>query len=738
VGVGLLDRLRIPNLPAERAAAVTIAATATSASSRIPGDIMIGGTLSTNPDNPVTMKDVTDQLEAYRDRPWVHACISRISSAMKQAPLKLYRGGPAGEGDELDEHPLLDLWRLPNPQTTGRAFRASMMVDLETTGNFFAEVVYGQTGDSFPLQMWRITPSRIRIIVAPNGEVAGYIFDPGGGAKKIPLRPDQVWHRRYSNPLDDYRGMGPLLAARDSVVWEQLAMRENIRLFENGLKTTGVLSGPPDLDPDTLSLARQMVRAKTQRGWHEPLVLPGDWSWADLTKSPQDADWLAGKQQSREEVCAVFGVPPPVAGDMTRSTYSNYEEANSTFWTSTITEKYHDLDEDITVRIVPLFGAEDLHAEHDLSETPAGAEDDDAKVTRTVAGWNAGLYTLNEAREEIGEEQIDGDAGDLRRVPISVQEVPVDETPADRAEASGLSSPAEPAASNPPLPGDGGGEPAAPPPAGTRGDGAAGKTSTRSARELTIHQVVRQTRTQRIVEHSTLELRKTMRRQRDALVRWVESSGTKAANPKDPSPQDVPGLIQSFGWTAAGDRFLKAVRATHLLAVEQAWHAASESVGVEIAYNLHDPRVVHRLASLADRPDGVRSVTGGVRADVLAEVKDGLARGAGIDQIVNGGSWVDLAGEKQTMRGITGVYDEWTGPQAYRAERIARTETGVAYNVSTTDAYDEAGVRQVLVHDGTDDECADADGQTWSLAEAADNPLAHPNCTRAFAPVVES
>jgi hypothetical protein len=81
VGVGLLDRLRIPNLPAERAAAVTIAATATSASSRIPGDIMIGGTLSTNPDNPVTMKDVTDQLEAYRDRPWVHACISRGSRA---------------------------------------------------------------------------------------------------------------------------------------------------------------------------------------------------------------------------------------------------------------------------------------------------------------------------------------------------------------------------------------------------------------------------------------------------------------------------------------------------------------------------------------------------------------------------------------------------------------------------------------------------------------------------------
>lgn len=739
-----------------------------------------GGNLSNDPEHPVTMRDVNDQLEAFRDRPWVHACISRISSAMKQAPLKVYTGGPAGKGSEVEDHPLLDLWRLPNPQTTGRLFRAEMMIDLEAAGNFYAEVVYGSTLDSVPLQMWRITPARMRIVVdSSSGEVAGYLFDPGGGAKLVPLEPQQVWHRRYVNPLDDYRGMAPLLAARDSAVWEELAMRENVKLMRNGMRASGVLTGPEKAAPETLAMARQLLRLRTAgRSQGEPLVLPGEWQWIDTTTTPHDADWIEGRRMSREEQCAVFGVPPPVAGDMTKSTYSNYEEAVAWFWSSTIAEKYSDLDEDLSVKVAPLF-QDALWCEHDLGDTPAGAEDDDAKVTRTVAAWQGGLYTLDEAREEIGEEEIGGDAGNVRRIPISVQEVQADETAADRAEASGLPVGGDPGGGA--APPDGGGAPAAspptPPPGGT--GGAAGKSlvleapavtaadllqgyrqawldsflqqrttgntgaeysdfDSKASGVLSVHQVIRAHRTDGIVEASMLALRKTMRQQRDELVRWVESSGTKAANPKEPLPEHVPELVKSYGWTAARQRFLKAIRSTHLLAVEQAWHAGAEALGVDSAYNLHDPRVVHRLASLADRPDGVKSITLGVRDEVLAEVKDGLARGAGIDQIVNGGSWVDLQGEKQTMRGITGVYEPWTGGQAWRAERVARTETGVAYNVSTTDAYGEAGVKHVLVMDGTDDgDCAEADGSTWTLDEAAANPLGHPNCVRAFAPVVD-
>jgi phage portal protein BeeE len=73
-----------------------------------------------------------------------------------------------------------------------------------------------------------------------------------------------------------------------------------------------------------------------------------------------------------------------------------------------------------------------------------------------------------------------------------------------------------------------------------------------------------------------------------------------------------------------------------------------------------------------------------------------------------------------------------------RAEMIARTETGMAYNDSAVQTYRELGTEQVQVIDGDDDAiCAPVDGATWTIDEALADPLGHPNCTRDFIPVVE-
>ena len=75
-----------------------------------------------------------------------------------------------------------------------------------------------------------------------------------------------------------------------------------------------------------------------------------------------------------------------------------------------------------------------------------------------------------------------------------------------------------------------------------------------------------------------------------------------------------------------------------------------------------------------------------------------------------------------------------------RALMVARTETGFAYNRGALDNYREAEVTHVEVMDGgTEGSCevCDAlDGEVWTIEEAQSNPLEHPNCTRAFSPVL--
>lgn len=67
-----------------------------------------------------------------------------------------------------------------------------------------------------------------------------------------------------------------------------------------------------------------------------------------------------------------------------------------------------------------------------------------------------------------------------------------------------------------------------------------------------------------------------------------------------------------------------------------------------------------------------------------------------------------------------------------RAEMIARTEVAIAANAGQIDTMKEAGFDRVYVYDGDCDVCAEIDGKVASIAWAEDNPIAHPNCVRAF------
>ena len=72
-----------------------------------------------------------------------------------------------------------------------------------------------------------------------------------------------------------------------------------------------------------------------------------------------------------------------------------------------------------------------------------------------------------------------------------------------------------------------------------------------------------------------------------------------------------------------------------------------------------------------------------------------------------------------------------------RAETIARTESGRAYNIGYIQCCKEVGINQYYVTDGDgDDECAAVNGSTWTAEECEADPLGHPNCSREFEAII--
>lgn len=164
-----------------------------------------------------------------------------------------------------------------------------------------------------------------------------------------------------------------------------------------------------------------------------------------------------------------------------------------------------------------------------------------------------------------------------------------------------------------------------------------------------------------------------------------------------------------------GSALATLMKAFYQALIEDSFLDAADS-GVDVSFSLDNPHVQTVLSSLAKNIRGVADTT---KDDIRALVSKQAAEGWSIEEL-----------QKQ-------IRAKGDIASRSRALTIARTETGTAYNRGAVAAYRAGGVTHVDVLDGDDDEvCAAANGARWTLDEAEANPLGHPNCVRAFSPIL--
>jgi len=159
------------------------------------------------------------------------------------------------------------------------------------------------------------------------------------------------------------------------------------------------------------------------------------------------------------------------------------------------------------------------------------------------------------------------------------------------------------------------------------------------------------------------------------------------------------------------------MKAFYQALLEDAFLDASDA-GIDVSFSLENEHVQGVLSSLAKNIKGVADTT---KDDIRLLVSRQADEGWSAEQLAKA------------------IREKGDIASRSRALTIARSETGTAYNLGSVTAYRVGGVTHVDVLDGEDDPiCAAANGARWTLEEAAANPLGHPNCVRAFSPVVES
>jgi HK97 family phage portal protein len=322
-----------------------------------------------------------------------YRAVRMIAEAAASVPLLLYQGDK-----EILSHPMKQLLQRPNPAQEGRALIENIISFLLVAGNSYIEV---SSLDETPRELVVLRPDRVRLIPDARGWTSQYEYSVNGQSVRLPA--ESVLHVKLFNPLDDYYGMSPLEAAARAIDTHNSAAGWNKAMLDNAARPSGALvfsGGDGSMTQEQFTRLKSELEENFQGAANagRPMVLEGGLDWKEMGFSPKDMEFIAAKDSAAREIALAFGVPPMLLGIPGDNTFSNYAEANRTFWRQTVIPMLGRVTEALSAFIGPRFG-DNLRLDFDLDRVEALAPDRDALWKRLN---DASFLTAAEKRQAVG------------------------------------------------------------------------------------------------------------------------------------------------------------------------------------------------------------------------------------------------------------------------------------------------------------------------------------------------
>ena len=358
---------------------------------------------------------------------WVYACIDAIANEIAGIELKLFQQN----GDDIDEvknHEILDLLARANSVTTkfDLFYLTQQYLDLAGEAPWFLEFQNGK-----PVNIFLLRPDRLTVKPpTKEGElIGGYTYQVfKDGMKEIFLEPFEVLFLKYPDPVKPFRGKGTLEAAVVTFDIDETAEKFNLKFFNNSATPNSVLSTDKKLSKEVIRKLKHEIENKHEgfENAHKTMVLEGGLKWESMALSHREMDFIESMKFTRDKILAIFRVPKSVLGLTEDVNRANAEAGDFVFAKRTIKPKMQKLVEMLNEFLVPFF---DDSGTLFLDFTDPVPENEEQKLKVASEGVTKGVLTINEARELLGYDPVEG--GDDVLAPSTPQ------VPAERIAGAG-------------------------------------------------------------------------------------------------------------------------------------------------------------------------------------------------------------------------------------------------------------------------------------------------------------
>lgn len=640
-------------------------------------------------------RNFADVVGDGRGNSIVVSVIDAIATAFTEPPLIVIETKSDGTEEEVPNHPLTLMLRRPNRYFGGSLLRRAVVADRAFTGNGYLYKMRSGAGrpvGAWYIPSWMIEPKWPQ--TSGNTEFISY-YEYTVDGRKYQLPTEDIIHFRYGiDPDNPRKGLSPLYSVLREIFTDNEATNYVATILYN-LGIPGLVIRPKEgtINKDQAEQVKEMTMQKfsgDRRG--EPLVLGGAADVSVISFSPNELNVDKINSLSEERISAVFGAPAIIVGlgaGLEHSIYNNFHEARSAFWEKSVIPQGQIMCEDLDAQLLGDFSdTARFRVAFDLSTVRALQDNQNDLFTRVDRAVAGGWYTVNEARELTGRDQLPG---------ANVLYVPIRATP---MEPSALLTPV---AAPVPI-----ASPSTPPPVGAESEAEKVLSALEFKAANQIPPAIRRVRS-RLQPAMERELRSFLQDQLADVL--AETTKTLDAG-IEVKALSVGSLFRPRAW----DTKLREILSTFARRVMDSVESlVGNLLDTDATISDADVRRYLRAATInvAGINDHTRDV---IRAALIAGQEAG-----------------------ETLEQIAKRIEDSSAFSAARSVTIARTEIGQASNLASLAAYGASGsVLSVRVTDGTehDEPCASLNGRELTLEEAASiPPLEHPNCVRAFIPL---
>lgn len=203
---------------------------------------------------------------------------------------------------------------------------------------------------NMPSSLEVFRPDRVNVFESTDNRVHRYQYNNGDRIEIFTRDEDGYFdliHIKSFNPVDDVRGLSPLIAAGLSIDSHTEANRYNKQIVKNGAKPSGMITVQDKdnsgmLDDDEIENLQRRIKEKLAKNNGGIFVSDMPAKFDAINFSNSEMDWLNGIKANAISICNALDYPPHLLG-LESTTFNNAAEAKLELYENSVIPKTEDI-----------------------------------------------------------------------------------------------------------------------------------------------------------------------------------------------------------------------------------------------------------------------------------------------------------------------------------------------------------------------------------------------------------